>query len=76
MFRILSKDGSRGGTVWSKVWVRRKLADVNFTACPLFYKYYWKLANMKVLIIEKLVLWRRVRSVNSVKIAFKTIKLH
>lgn len=53
-----------------------KLADVNFTVCPLFYKHYWKLTNMKVLIIEKLVLWRRVRSANSVKIAFNAIKLH
>jgi len=30
----------------------------------------------KVLIIEKLMLQRRVRSVNSVKITFKAIKLH
>lgn len=73
---MLSKDGSQDGTIQNKVWVRLKLAAVNFTVCPLLYKYYWELANIKVLIMEKLMLQRRVRSVNSVKITFKAIKLH
>lgn len=73
---MCSKDGSQDGTIQNKVWVRLKLADVKFTVCPLLYKYYWELANIKVLIVEKLMLQRRVRSVNSVKITFKAIKLH